>query len=131
VCSNTGCDGYSEDSEDIWHGVLSEMWYGTTQAFDSIRGKTLALVDTVLEASDDGDSWQVYVTGHSLGGALATLMSALLAQSVASGRRKLQLTMYNYGSPRVGNGAFVQEYNQLVPDSFRVRPSHTLLSPCT
>jgi predicted lipase len=44
-----------------------------------------------------------------------------LAQSVASGRRNLELTMYNYGSPRVGNGAFVQQYNQLVPDSFRVR----------
>ena len=73
------------------------------------------------EADEAGDRWQVYVTGHSLGGALATLMSTLLAQSVASGRRNLELTMYNYGSPRVGNGAFVQQYNQLVPDSFRVR----------
>jgi hypothetical protein len=28
--------------------------------------------------------------------------------------------MYNYGSPRVGNAAFAQEYNDLVPDSFRL-----------
>jgi predicted lipase len=59
---------------------------------------------------------------------LATLMSALLAQSVEAGRRNLQLTMYNYGSPRVGNGAFVQQYNRLVPDSFRVRSPPPALS---
>lgn len=115
----------------MWQWVPRNIWYSTAQAFDSIRGKTLALVDTVLEAGGDGDSWQVYVTGHSLGGALATLMSILLAQSVASGRRSLRVTMYNYGSPRVGNNAFVQQYNQLVPDSFRVRPSHTLRRPRT
>ena len=28
--------------------------------------------------------------------------------------------MYNYGSPRVGNTAFVQRYNRLVPHSWRV-----------
>ena len=27
--------------------------------------------------------------------------------------------MYNYGSPRVGNGSFSQFYNRVVPDSFR------------
>ena len=31
-----------------------------------------------------------------------------------------QLTMYNYGSPRVGNAAFAGAYNATVPDSWRV-----------
>jgi hypothetical protein len=28
--------------------------------------------------------------------------------------------LYNFGSPKVGNGSFVQSFNKLVPDSFRV-----------
>ena len=35
------------------------------------------------------------------------------------GVRKVKVTMYNYGSPRVGNGFFALLYNRLVPDSFR------------
>jgi hypothetical protein len=35
-------------------------------------------------------------------------------------RPKLRVSMYNFGSPRVGNGAFAQLFNRLIPDSFRV-----------
>lgn len=55
---------------------------------------------------------------HSLGGALATLC----AMEIVNSRRvpRLQLRMYNYGSPRVGNSAFAAKYNELVTDSFRL-----------
>lgn len=33
---------------------------------------------------------------------------------------KPSITMYNFGSPRVGNKHFVAEYNQKVPDSWRL-----------
>lgn len=35
------------------------------------------------------------------------------------GVRKVKVTMYNFGSPRVGNGFFAHFYNRIVPDSFR------------
>lgn len=35
------------------------------------------------------------------------------------GVRRVKVTMYNYGSPRVGNGYFSLLYNRIVPDSFR------------
>ena len=35
------------------------------------------------------------------------------------GVKKVKLTMYNFGSPRVGNGFFALLYNRCVPDSFR------------
>ena len=33
--------------------------------------------------------------------------------------KRVKLTMYNFGSPRVGNGFFALLYNRCVPDSFR------------
>lgn len=35
------------------------------------------------------------------------------------GVKRVRLTMYNFGSPRVGNGFFALLYNRCVPDSFR------------
>lgn len=37
----------------------------------------------------------------------------------AVGVRNVTVTMYNFGSPRVGNGFFALLYNRIVPDSFR------------
>ena len=45
------------------------------------------------------------ITGHSLGGALATLASFDLSKSGMIPKSKMQL--YNFGSPRVGNYEFV------------------------
>jgi pimeloyl-ACP methyl ester carboxylesterase len=93
-------------------------------SYDSVRGRVFAAVDDIIAhtlpagnagSSDDeggaegadaeSDTWHVFVTGHSLGGALATLFSAELGESVKSGRRDCTVTMYNYGSPRVGRVA--------------------------
>jgi hypothetical protein len=34
---------------------------------------------------------------------------------------KTTLAMYTFGAPKVGNGPFVNEYNKMVPDAFRVK----------
>ena len=60
-------------------------------------------------------SYNVYVTGHSLGAALATLTAADLSNY---GIKNVQL--YNYGSPRVGNTAFANFYPSLVKTVIRV-----------
>ncbi|MGA3294776.1 MAG: lipase family protein [Candidatus Acidiferrales bacterium] len=56
------------------------------------------------------------VTGHSLGAALAVLASPVL--KLVTGNQVIQ--MYNFAGPRVGNTAFADGYNELVPESFRV-----------
>jgi len=115
--------GFSEERVKGWgFGAAEEpsVHVGFLEAFDSVRAKVLALVDAICVTEEGEEPWQVYATGHSLGGALATLTSSLLGRSVERGRRDIKLTMYNYGSPRVGNAAFVKEYNALVPDSFRL-----------
>jgi Lipase (class 3) len=56
------------------------------------------------------------ICGHSLGGALATL----LALDVAANGKFLQPTVYTYASPRTGDPSFADTYNQVVPDTCRV-----------
>lgn len=51
----------------------------------------------------------IYLAGHSLGGALATLTAKYLAEM---GHLDRVAGVYLYGSPRVGNAAFARAYNQ-------------------
>ena len=80
----------------------------------------------------------VLVTGHSLGGALASLCAYDLQihtlipinkelETIGTGLgrnrkriRQLHLSLYSYGSPKVGNNNFVNLYNDTVPDTFRL-----------
>lgn len=97
---------------------------GFLNAYDSVRRRLMTLLRASLDVSDvDNDparSWQVYLTGHSLGGALATLFALELSSSELAKKGHIQITMYNFGSPRVGNKRFADMYNQAVTDSWRV-----------
>ncbi|MER3433777.1 MAG: lipase [Leptolyngbya sp. ERB_1_1] len=58
-----------------------------------------------------------FVVGHSLGGALATLATADLAQNSAL---KNQLRLYSYAAPRVGDQSFAQFFSTISPNSYRI-----------
>jgi triacylglycerol lipase len=66
---------------------------------------------------------RLYITGHSLGGALATLH----ALDVALNGRFQQITMYNFASPRVGNKEFIQKYSSVVRNSIRFVNTHDII----
>ena len=59
-----------------------------------------------------------YITGHSLGGAIATLAALEIAINIPQIREQLQL--YTYGSPRIGDRNFAQAHSQLIPNSYRI-----------
>ena len=61
-------------------------------------------------------SKQLFITGHSLGGALAVLC----ALDTASNTAFKSPVMYNFGSPRVGSPKFAEVYNEVVEDSMRI-----------
>jgi pimeloyl-ACP methyl ester carboxylesterase len=56
------------------------------------------------------------ICGHSLGGAIATL----LALDVAANTHFKNPTVYTYASPRTGDPAFAGTYNQVVKNTYRI-----------
>lgn len=59
---------------------------------------------------------KVFVTGHSLGGALATLCALELKLALKDNR----IHVYTFGAPRVGNTAFSTLANSLIPDFWHI-----------
>ena len=59
-----------------------------------------------------------YITGHSLGGAVATIAAMEVALAVPKIKEQIQL--YTYAAPRVGDRLFAQAHSQLIPNSYRV-----------
>ena len=70
------------------------------------------LIDTLHELPADKT---LYITGHSLGAALATLN----ALDVSANTDFKQIVMCNFASPRVGNPDFVGKYNSRLTNSVR------------
>ncbi|KAH8657418.1 Alpha/Beta hydrolase protein [Tricladium varicosporioides] len=75
------------------------------------------LLPAIASARSTYPSYSVITTGHSLGGAVATIAGAYLR---ASG---IPVDIYSYGSPRVGNTAFVNFVDGQVGSHYRV--THT------
>ena len=47
-------------------------------------------------------------------------MATLAAMDLAKAHPDVQLVVYTFGQPRVGNRGFAQEYNRYVPHHFSV-----------
>ena len=77
---------------------------GFARAIEEIMQQML---DTVEELSGDGEP-PLYVTGHSLGGALAVLAAAVLELQVS----RNVAAVYTYGQPRVGDPLFSSTFDQ-------------------
>ncbi len=66
-----------------------------------------ALLDIAIKAKDMRDKGQqVWITGHSLGGALAVLLTAMLLE------RGIEVSgLYTFAAPRVGNHKFQRQFD--------------------
>ncbi|KAJ7296583.1 hypothetical protein O6H91_Y114200 [Diphasiastrum complanatum] len=74
-------------------------------AYDVVTEKLKELIQTHKNA-------KIYITGHSLGGALACLYSALLYHAKESTLADRIGGVYTFGQPRVGDDKFVKFYNE-------------------
>jgi hypothetical protein len=92
---------------------------GFTAVYESLRvtrdAASTRLVSALPAMAFAKPVTSLTICGHSLGGALATL----LALDVAANSRFKNPAAYTYASPRTGDPAFVSTYNQVVPTTFR------------
>jgi Lipase (class 3) len=92
-----------------WDKGWGEVHGGFFEAFETLRVQLDARLDQ-LEGSGVG----IWVTGHSLGGALGTLMTAYILKEVEHGRDLDLRGFYSFGSPRVGDEDFKNRLEGLV-----------------
>ncbi|KAJ7383174.1 hypothetical protein OS493_030328 [Desmophyllum pertusum] len=87
-----------------WKRGFEELW-------PSMEAEVKALVSK-------NPSYQIWVTGHSLGGAMASLASTWLGYYNIALRKNIIL--YTFGMPRVGNYDYALQHDELVNNSWRV-----------
>jgi predicted lipase len=92
---------------------------GFTAVYESLRiaqdPSSTRLVDALPTMAFPRAVTSMTICGHSLGGAIATL----LALDTAANTKFTHPTAYTYASPRVGDPSFVDTYNQLLPNTYR------------
>ena len=108
-----------------WEDVGTDLWLATPTPHHGSASRRVhggfwhayeAVHKEIWQEVGRREPSRVFVTGHSLGGALATLAALDIAQDYSS----VEVTMYNFGSPRVGDWGFAEHYNGIVEDSHRV-----------
>jgi hypothetical protein len=106
---------------------------GFAEAYRSIRETVRRVALYFVEKSRregtlSSEGLEFFFTGHSLGAALATLAALDVTRVLEDrgiplsqrARNGVRIRMYNFGSPRVGNGVFARTFNTLVPDAYRI-----------
>ncbi|MBV9723341.1 MAG: hypothetical protein JO082_15670 [Mycobacterium sp.] len=93
---------------------------GFTAMYNSLRTGPASISPTVAKTigslSFPHPVTSLTVCGHSLGGALATL----LALDLAANTTFTHPILFTFGSPRTGNALFASTFNQVVTQSYRV-----------
>lgn len=84
------------------HGLPGKIHHGFAGALESIWPPLLAALNQIK-----GQRVLFHITGHSLGGALATLTALRIARL----RIFPVQSVHTYGSPRVGDETFVREFD--------------------
>ncbi|MBD1998600.1 lipase family protein [Leptolyngbya sp. FACHB-541] len=87
----------------------AKMHRGFSEAYLSVRGQ----IHRYLK--DRSTVTHCTVTGHSLGGALATLCAVDIQYNFPN----IAIAIYTFGTPRVGNDGFRESFNRRVPNSSR------------
>ncbi|XP_058076568.1 lipase-like isoform X2 [Magnolia sinica] len=98
----------------VHHGFYS-AYHNTT-----IRSGVLHAVKKTKKFYGDLD---IIVTGHSMGGAIASFCA--LDLTVNHGAQDVQLM--TFGQPRIGNSAFASYFSKHVPNAFRVTNEHDMV----
>lgn len=113
VLSFRGTENESEWLEDF-DALAVPNQYGEGLVHAGFQEQANRLRDNVLELCPS-TSGQLWITGHSLGAALAVLFASYLSYLL-----DLEPLVYTFAGPRVGWANFAGFYNRRAPSTFRV-----------
>jgi triacylglycerol lipase len=103
---------YATKESKVFSKSYGQIHPGFSTIYSNIAPQTLEIAKKL------NPSVPCYVSGHSLGAAIATLAAIDIAVNVP--RLKKQVQLYTYASPRVGDPVFARDHNRVVPNSYRV-----------
>mmetsp|Transcript_44631 Transcript_44631/g.94975 ORF Transcript_44631/g.94975 Transcript_44631/m.94975 type:complete len:627 (+) Transcript_44631:181-2061(+) len=92
------------------HQGFYDYLFGEKDGQQSKYTEIMEHVNELLAEDPDRRNYKLYATGHSLGGALATLFGLYAA---ASSSVALPVTVVSVASPRVGNLAFARAFAEM------------------
>lgn len=112
--------------EDFETGGMVQKYYG-----DAYKKLYPCVKESLVELRTTYSDYKVRVTGHSLGGALASLIAVGLIYNNVVNSSDLEL--YAFGTPRVGDKNFAYNFDRLVKSSWLIvhnRDSAPHFPPC-
>jgi len=92
------------------------LWGAAERGFSTLYAACAGSIATALKRSDVPPPRTVYVSGHSLGGALAVLAAADIVNSLLAEKPK----MYTFAGPRAVDPGFADKFNQRIANAWRV-----------
>ncbi|HZO16020.1 MAG TPA: lipase family protein [Polyangiaceae bacterium] len=95
----------------VAYQVPYEDWGYVHEGFKNAYETVQPMLEATLEELEGTDT-RIYVTGHSLGGGLATLLVADILRKKEAGVSLNLRSMYNIGSPRVGDSGFKAMFDE-------------------
>ncbi len=119
-------DWLSDAKARLTGGPLGMIHEGFGLALSAVWAQVL---EAIKDYQDAGQG--LWISGHSLGAALATLATAKFLEKPAQipGLKTQVRGLYTFGSPRVGNGDFVKNLNNLFrSQSFRFVNNEDIVS---
>ncbi|MGK7897009.1 MAG: lipase family protein [Xenococcus sp. (in: cyanobacteria)] len=90
----------------------SKKHRGFVKAYESVQQE----IYDYLRSTSASNVSNVIVTGHSLGGALSTVCAFDIKRHF---EKPLNIIVYTFGSPKVGNADFRKSFLKHVPNSYR------------
>jgi hypothetical protein len=82
-------------------------------------------VDLTTFLRRSGDQAEIFITGHSLGGCLASVVAPSLAQQFGTAKN---LKVYTFAAPSAGNRDFANYYNRLFTDAAAASTAYRVLN---
>ncbi len=99
-----------------YKSLIGNSWGETAEGFYTIYGDLRNEISAAMQELS-GEFDNVFVSGHSLGGALATLA---IPDLVDGGLNPSMLTVYTFASPRCGDRDFAQKVNATRVQHWRI-----------